>query len=121
MFEYTHHQVEAIEAKKQSLKISEEHFHQYFLIEKFTTSEKWQESPSFLGLLTSYQVKTCKVTLRNPYHSDLMCLGLPEGNEFTTTTESCFDRKCDSLFARFLVKSCESILFVSNLYRALHG
>jgi len=82
-----------------SLKISEKHFNQHFIIEKCTTSKMWQESLSFPGLMTSYKVKKCKVTLRNPCHSDLMCLGLPEGNEFTTTTESCFDRKCDSLFA----------------------
>jgi len=81
-----------------SLKISEKHFNQHFIVEESTTSRKWQESLSFPGLLTSYKIKKCKVKLRNPRHSDVMCLGLPEGNEFTTTTESPFEHKCDSFF-----------------------
>jgi len=82
-----------------NLKISEKQFNQHFTIEECTTSKKWQESLSFPGLLTSYKIMKCKVTLRHPYHNDLVCLGLPEGNEFTTTIESSFDRKCDSSFA----------------------
>jgi len=82
-----------------SLNISEKCLKQHFVIEECTTSKKWQESLSFPGLLTSYKITRYNLTIRDPHHLDLMCLGLPEGNEFKTTTVSSMENMCNSFFA----------------------
>lgn len=101
-----------------SLNISEKCLNQHFVIEECTTSKKWQESLSFPGLLTSYKITRYKVTIPDPHHQDLMCLGLPEGSEFKTTTVSSMENMCNSFFAwvhceefqkHFLHEQCTSV------------
>jgi len=74
------------------LNLTERSWNQHFVIEDRTTFKRWQESLSFPGLLTLYDISKYRVNIQDPHHSDLLCFGLPEGNEFKTTTENSMDK-----------------------------
>jgi len=74
------------------LNLTEENWNKHFVIEDCTTFKKWRESLSFPGLLTLYDISKYTVNIQEPHHSDLMCLGLTEINEFETTTVNSMDQ-----------------------------
>merc|ERR1712137_941100 len=96
------------------LNLTERSWNQHFVIEDCTTFKRWQESLSFPGLLTLYDISKYRVNIQDPHHSDLLCFGLPEGNEFKTTTENSMD-KYHSVFTWVSRKDFENILFTNSV------
>lgn len=70
----------------QLLNVPEKHCKKHFSFE-CTAVKRLQESIDFPGLLTFYKVKKMRVHIRDPHNPDLMCLGLPHGDDFETSVK----------------------------------